>query len=91
MLTKRGRLVFLDSARVSGLHSCQAVGLSMCARTYGLLDSLQRLVRETGPGGEEAMAWVVVQRHKSMGGAEGGALVLVLVLGGGVEDLIVLA
>jgi hypothetical protein len=49
------------------------------------------LVRETGPGGEEAMAWVVVQRHKSMGGAEGGALVLVLVLGGGVEDLIVLA
>jgi hypothetical protein len=37
------------------------------------------------------MAWVVVQRHKSMGGAEGGALVLVLVLGGGVEDLIVLA
>jgi hypothetical protein len=58
----------------------------MCARTYGLLDSLQRLVSETGPGGEEAMAWAVVQRRESMGGAEGGALVLVL--GGGVEDLI---
>jgi hypothetical protein len=48
----------------------------MWARTYGLLDSSQRLVSKTGPGGEEAMAWVVVQRREAMGGAEGGALVI---------------
>ena len=31
----------------------------MCARTYGLLDSPQRLVIVAEPGGEEAMVMVV--------------------------------
>jgi hypothetical protein len=54
METKSRRLVRLDSSRVSGLQSCQAVGLSACDRTYGDLLSLQRLVSDTKPPLDEA-------------------------------------
>lgn len=49
METKSRRFVRFDSSRVSGLQSCQAVGLLACDRTYGDLLSLQRLVSDTKP------------------------------------------
>ncbi|KAI7091830.1 hypothetical protein KC356_g332 [Hortaea werneckii] len=47
MLTNSNLLVLFASCSVSGDHSCHAVGLSMCDRTYGLLLSPQQLDSET--------------------------------------------
>lgn len=55
MDTKMRRLVSCAKSRVSGVHSCQAVGLPMCERTYGLLLSPQRFLRETTRSAELAM------------------------------------
>lgn len=46
MLTNNSLLVLRASSRVSELHSCHAVGLFRWERTYGLLLSPHRLVRE---------------------------------------------
>lgn len=55
MLTKRSRFVRLASSIVEGDHNCQAVGLCICERTYGLLLSAQRFVRETTLSCESAI------------------------------------
>lgn len=47
MLTNKRRFVSRASSSVSGVHSCHAVGLSICERTYGLLLSPHLFVRDT--------------------------------------------
>ena len=47
MLTNIKRFVRFASSKVSGDHSCHAVGFSMWLRTYGLLLSLHRFSRDT--------------------------------------------